>query len=459
MKSINTSYPIIGYWDSRQGGRLENQDACGFLDTDKGLVLVVCDGMGGGPAGQLASTTAVKKIVEYIVNAPLDVPRTSLVGNAIEYAHRAIIAMGIENPTLRGMGSTATVVLIDKKSAILGHVGDSRIYQFRRRRKIFRTQDHSLVAELVRNKTLTEEQARLSSQSNIITKALGGKLNDIAEVTERPYEKGDRFMLCTDGVWGMMPEKELIHRMTKMSSLSGTVDSVVLEVDDIGKKQGSNHDNFTIALFETKNDSILKEKMSKHTLRILSILALLLLSSIVCNIILFNRYLNNPYEDKVIELSGIILEKDSIIRDLQKDVIQQKHEVADVTLRVAEEKEKAAEEAQKAAEKAKREAQEIKAQAEEAAKKQQVATNDNSTLRKEVVEKLKKARDHKEDATRKAYREEIVNCLKTLSTKDPSHKAIYEDIIKKINVPMAARTSDQAKGHYNTLIRNLEGIK
>ena len=69
--------PFAGYWDTRQGGRPENQDSCGFIDTDKGLIAVVCDGMGGGPGGQLASTIAVQKIVEYVVGAPQDMPRSS----------------------------------------------------------------------------------------------------------------------------------------------------------------------------------------------------------------------------------------------------------------------------------------------------------------------------------------------------------------------------------------------
>ena len=251
MNAIKTSMPYVGYWDTRQGGRAENQDSCGFIDTDKGLIAVVCDGMGGGPGGQLASTIAVQKIVEYVVGAPQDMPRTEMVANAIEHGHQAILAKTAETPALRGMGSTATVLLINEQSAILGHVGDSRIYQFRHGKKIFRTADHSMVADLVRNGTLTEEQARLSSQSNIITKALGSKLTNLAEVTERPYEKGDRFMLCTDGIWGAMPEPELIKRVAKTPSLSGAVDGTVLTVDDIGRKNGNHHDNLTIALLET----------------------------------------------------------------------------------------------------------------------------------------------------------------------------------------------------------------
>ena len=158
MKSIKTSLPITGYWDTRQGGRAENQDACGFIDTPLGFIAVVCDGMGGGPSGQLAATVAVQKIVEFVMNAPEDASRKDVMKDAIEYAHETILKMGIDNPSLRGMGTTVASVLINKYSAIISHVGDSRIYQFRWGRKKFRTEDHSMVADLVRNGTLTEER-------------------------------------------------------------------------------------------------------------------------------------------------------------------------------------------------------------------------------------------------------------------------------------------------------------
>ena len=269
MKPIKTSLPISGFWDTRQGGRAENQDSCGFIDTPLGLAAIVCDGMGGGPSGQLASSTAVQKIVEYIMNAPEGMSRSEVMKNAIEYAHHTILQMGTQKPALRGMGTIVAAVLVNDYSAIIAHVGDSRVYQFRWKRKIFRTADHSMVGELVRNGTLTEEQARLSSQSNIITKALGGNLTNLAEVTERPYEKGDRFMICSDGIWGMMPEKELIRRTAKTPSLSGAVDGTVVEVDEIGRNEGNTHDNLTIAMLEMKKDSKLKEKMSKNTGRII----------------------------------------------------------------------------------------------------------------------------------------------------------------------------------------------
>ena len=422
MNAIKTSMPYVGYWDTRQGGRAENQDSCGFIDTDKGLIAVVCDGMGGGPGGQLASTIAVQKIVEYVVGAPQDMPRTEMVANAIEHGHQAILAKTAETPALRGMGSTATVLLINEQSAILGHVGDSRIYQFRHGKKIFRTADHSMVADLVRNGTLTEEQARLSSQSNIITKALGSKLTNLAEVTERPYEKGDRFMLCTDGIWGAMPEPELIKRVAKTPSLSGAVDGTVLTVDDIGRKNGNHHDNLTIALLETKQDSLLKEKMSKTR---------------------GNRI--RALEDSINAMWG--------------NVANSKQEAADATLKAAKEKENAAEKAKSEAEQNAKEAKEAADKAKAAADQAKSAADAILKSRNDVIAQLTKIKDMQENAQRKQMRSAVAESLKTLADKDAKHKSVYDDVREKLGNKVASENTDMSKGHYNILIKNLQSIK
>lgn len=466
MNAIKTSMPFAGYWDTRQGGRPENQDSCGFIDTDKGLIAVVCDGMGGGPGGQLASTIAVQKIVEYVVGAPQDMPRTEMVAQAIEYAHQAILAKTAEQPALRGMGSTATVVLINGQSAILGHVGDSRIYQFRRGKKIFRTADHSMVGDLVRNGTLTEEQARLSSQSNIITKALGSKLTNLAEVTERPYEKGDRFMLCTDGIWGAMPEADLIKRVAKTPSLSGAVDSTVLTVEDIGRKSGNNHDNLTIALLETKQDSLLKEKMSKTTLRILIALAAVCLLSIILNFVLIWQTPEGTHDSEVEALLMENARRGERIRALEDsinvllgNVATSKQEAADATLQVAKEKESAAEKAKSEAEQKAKEAKEAADQAKAAADQAKAAADAIQKSRSDVIAQLTKIKDMRESPQRKQMRTVVVESLKVLASKDVKNKSVYDGVREKLSNKVAAENTDMSKGHYNILIKNLQSIK
>ncbi len=466
MKSIKTSLPLTGYWDTRQGGRLENQDACGFIDTPLGLIAVVCDGMGGGPSGKLAASVAVQKIVEYVMNAPEDASRKEVMKDAVEYAHKIILKMGIENPSLKGMGTTVAAVLINSHSAIVCHVGDSRVYQFRWGRKIFRTQDHSMVAELVRNKTLTEEQARLSSQSNLITKALGGQLSNLADVTELSYESGDRFLLCTDGIWGMMPEKDLIHKIAKTPSISGAVDSTILFVDSLGRKSGNTHDNMTIAILGTKQDSILKEKMNKRTIRIILGLLAIGLISIITNIVLISKLSQPSLADQEVQvLKEQSKEKDSQIeklrqqiKDLNDEVTNLKHETADAKLEVAAEQEKAAKRALEEAENQANEAEAATQKAITAEKMSKSFANDANKRIQSVIQNLTMARD-KNSRDRKPFIESAIKELNILTSRDSNNKNIYLDVSKQLNYGIAYKNTDQAKGHYNHLIKKMKSIK
>lgn len=139
--------------------------------------------------------------------------------------------------------------------------------------------------ECFKNGTINEEQARLSEQSNMITKALGANSDIEADIVELPYEKGDRFMLCTDGIWGMFPERKLIDIVAGTSSLGGAVESIVIRVDEEGIANGGKHDNLTVALIETNSNSILKEKMSTKIRNILFALIFICCVSIAGNII------------------------------------------------------------------------------------------------------------------------------------------------------------------------------
>ena len=276
MISITTSTPFIGFVDSRKGGRVENQDTCGYADTSFGLLVVVCDGMGGGPGGKLASSLAVDTIIRVVRDTTVTVEPEEVLKNAIQIANQVLIKRIVDNPSLRGMGTTVAALLINDYAAILAHAGDSRI----------RTTDHSVVSELVRKGTLTEEQARLSAQSNVITRALGVSPEVEVDITELAYEKGDRFMLCTDGIWGNITEKELIKIAAGTKSPGGAVESLVIRVDEQGFAAGGVHDNLTVALIETTSNSILKEKMSKRARIIITALSAVCLVSIVGNILL-----------------------------------------------------------------------------------------------------------------------------------------------------------------------------
>jgi protein phosphatase len=268
---------IVGFAESRVGGRSENQDSYGAMQTSRGYLVTVCDGMGGGPGGKTASSIAVNEILAGISEGADDETVVNVIIKAVRRANMAIIEAGNENPELKGMGSTATVLLISENSAHVAHVGDSRIYQFRGKKKVFRTDDHSMVFDLVKQKVITEEQARLSAQSNVITRALGMRPDIEVEVHELPFKKGDRFLLCSDGIHGTMPEREFIKMATKSgSSLGAITDDIATYVDNLGRSGGVDHDNLTLAVVETKVDS--KLKASKST----SIKGIIIALVIIC---------------------------------------------------------------------------------------------------------------------------------------------------------------------------------
>lgn len=287
LRQLHTNHTIgvEAFGESRQGGRAENQDNYWGMDTKFGFLITVCDGMGGGPGGRTASTIAVREILNGVINAPDDEDPVNVVVHAICSANIAIYNYGIQDVRFRGMGSTCTVALITKRSAIVAHVGDSRVYQLRHHRKVFRTFDHSMVFDLVRQKVITEEQARLSAQSNVITRALGIKPDIEVEYCERPYSKGDLFVLCSDGIHGTMPEPQLVKLLTqKYQSLAAMVDNVATIVDNFGATQGGGHDNLTLVAARINNTSKLKEKMTKQAQMIIALLSVLLLCSISLNI-------------------------------------------------------------------------------------------------------------------------------------------------------------------------------
>ena len=305
---------FTAFAESRTGGRDENQDSYGYAQTAWGFLVTVCDGMGGGPGGKTASTIAVNEIVAGVEGASKDEEVSNILIKAIRRANMAIIEAGNENPSLKGMGSTATVLLLSERAAQIAFVGDSRIYQLRGKRKVFRTFDHSMVFDLVKQNVITEEQARLSAQSNIITRALGIKPDVEVDIQELPYEKGDRFVLCSDGIHGTMPEKQLLKMFAQKKPLGIVTDNVATYVDNLGRLSGQGYDNLTLAMVETRTNSILKPVMSKQTKIILVALAVFCLISIAANVIQAAHYT---------ALSNQSVSCDSLAKYSQRDSVQQ----------------------------------------------------------------------------------------------------------------------------------------
>lgn len=264
--SKQTVFAFDFYGETGKGGRTENQDSFWFGDTSYGLLLIVCDGMGGGPGGRTASTLAVQKIGNYINQHPNLKPEDVVIGSVLA-ANRAIYTFAKQHLELMGMGSTCIVALLTEENAIVCHVGDSRLYQLRGHKELFHTFDHSQVYEMVKNGIMNEEEARLSPISNVITKALGLSLDlkiDIktdssSDIVELPYQKGDRFVLCTDGIHGVLANSVLIKELSASGDVEDIVNDLHSKIHQLGVNSGNQHDNLTLIMAVAKDSSLMGE--------------------------------------------------------------------------------------------------------------------------------------------------------------------------------------------------------
>ena len=197
--------------------RKENQDDFAIReDTERRLVAaVVCDGMGGAKAGGLASNLGTKTFMDYLdshlFNSPLKRPSYSnIISTACAEANGIVYQYSCFDSDFNGMGTTLVGALIKKDQAYIVNVGDSRAYLVGKKAIQQITLDHSLVAEMVRRGELTEEQAKNHPRKNIITNALGIEGEIQSDVFHTKLHKGDRLLLCSDGITNIISDSELL---------------------------------------------------------------------------------------------------------------------------------------------------------------------------------------------------------------------------------------------------------
>ena len=228
--------------------RAANEDNMSNAITQNGLVAVVCDGMGGHVGGATASRIAVNCIIEHLNNVYYDDPRIAI-GESIDAANRAILHEANEHPELTGMGSTCVLLLVRGGKVYIGHVGDSRIYLVRSKKIAQLTKDHSYVQMLVDCGEITKEQAEHHPRKNEITNALGIPSMSPATVADDAIipEAGDCFVLCSDGLSGMVSDDIINKVVSKQSEMNAQerVDRLVSLANDNGGV-----DNITVQLVE-----------------------------------------------------------------------------------------------------------------------------------------------------------------------------------------------------------------
>ena len=227
--------------------RSANEDFIGdFITKDNLRVFVVCDGMGGHVGGAKASQTAVNSISEYFNGNPSGIVQVAL-KEAIEFANIQIYGEAQTNPNLSGMGTTC-VVLAEKDGLLyLAHVGDSRCYIFSDNKLYRITKDHSYVQTLVDKGEISDAEMESHPRKNELTKALG--ISDSVEVEVVPdpikAKKGDKFLLCSDGLTGLVTDKIIAKTIRDNSDLNSCVNQLIKLAED-----GGGHDNISSDLIE-----------------------------------------------------------------------------------------------------------------------------------------------------------------------------------------------------------------
>ncbi|MBI4400877.1 MAG: Stp1/IreP family PP2C-type Ser/Thr phosphatase [Nitrospirae bacterium] len=238
--------------------RLHNEDSLS-ADPELGLY-IVCDGMGGRNAGEVASSMAVEIIRKHLQEARQDVnrpiigdhdpqfsPQTNRLASAIRLANQVINGAGRGKSDQSGMGTTVVSVLVTGQVLSVAHVGDSRLYLIRGDTIEPLTADHSLVAEQVRRGILTEEEAERSPQRNIVTRALGVEETVEVELDELQLMRGDTLLLCSDGLTRGVKSAEILQTVRNEADPQAAADRLVQMANAAGGE-----DNTTVVLVTVK---------------------------------------------------------------------------------------------------------------------------------------------------------------------------------------------------------------
>jgi protein phosphatase len=193
--------------------RPTNEDAFGFT-IEHGIYLV-CDGMGGAAAGEVASSLAVDEMLRLLGSASVasqqgeEETLLQRAEKAVQTANEAIYTRSKRNPRLSGMGTTMVALLTEGDRAWMLNIGDSRGYRLRKQKLEQLTQDHSLVDEQVREGRMTPAEALRSPLRNVITRAVGTQSGVTPDILSLEVEAGDQFLLCSDGLTRELSDAEI----------------------------------------------------------------------------------------------------------------------------------------------------------------------------------------------------------------------------------------------------------
>jgi PPM family protein phosphatase len=237
-------------WRSEVGLQREGNEDSGFVSPK---ILAVADGMGGYIGGEIASRTVITKLAELnliLSNPELDnESREDLLRTSIASMDSAIAEIGAQRPELVGMGTTLTSISLFNNYVLLLHVGDSRAYRVRGKKIEQISHDHTVVQELVDQGRLTLDEIADHPQRSFLTQAIMGKENLTPILVAYPAVKGDKYLVCSDGLTAVVDEGKIVQ------ALQDDLQSAVNTLVDLTYKNGA-PDNVTVIATEIGESSL-----------------------------------------------------------------------------------------------------------------------------------------------------------------------------------------------------------
>ncbi|MDR6227240.1 Stp1/IreP family PP2C-type Ser/Thr phosphatase [Desmospora profundinema] len=237
-------------WLTHRGRvREDNEDSVGLFQSDHGVtVAVLADGMGGHQAGDVASQTAVRVIQEELSSLAPDMDtkeRRRRTSDAAMAANAEVFKMASGNKKLKGMGTTLITAVLGRQEIVLAHIGDSRAYLLHEDGLYQLTEDHSLVNVLRQHGEITEEEAKVHPQRNVIVRSLGTNENVEPDMIVTPWYREDILLICSDGLSDLVEVDEIGTILTTPLSLKEQADRLLQCALDAGGT-----DNISIVLIK-----------------------------------------------------------------------------------------------------------------------------------------------------------------------------------------------------------------
>ncbi len=233
-------------------GMVREQNEDSLLVLEKLLpefnVFAVADGMGGHNAGEVASKMAIREIEDFFKDHQRDrdfIISREYIGQLINHINMKIYERANSEPHLKGMGTTLTLIIHFKRTIHIAHIGDSRAYRINNQEIQQLTEDHSLVAGLIKEGKITKEEAQVHPQKNVITRALGTDIEIQADVYRYKISDGETIMICSDGLTNSLTEAEIKNIVNRNDSLQKAADDLVQQANISGGR-----DNITVILFQ-----------------------------------------------------------------------------------------------------------------------------------------------------------------------------------------------------------------